>query len=230
MKTQSFLTSFLLALIMLSCNSVEFTEEFKAETSGKYLYNADDVIEVYYKGNDLYLKWREGEMKSVTTGDNEFFVADMYKKLHFVENSSSKEKYLSVIQEENTDSITYDYLKVADDYKTPSTYLKEANYEKALEGFLKIKEKDSTSEFIQQYKFNRIGYRFLRDKKHEDAVAIFKMNTILHPNSPNVYDSLGDGYLATGDSLNAYNNYLKSYDLNSRNKRAKEFIEIYEAK
>lgn len=229
MKIQSIFILLLLTLIF-NCNGVEFTEEFKTQTSGKYLYNADDIIEVYYKGDDLFLKWREGEMRSVITGENEFFVADMYKKLHFVEHPKSKERYLSIIQEENIDSITYDYLKVEDNYITPSTYFKDGNYEKALEGFLRIKAKDSTSEFISEWKFNSLGYRAIRDNDYEKAVKIFTMNSELHPTSDNVYDSLAESYLLSGDSLQAYNNYSKAYDLNSRNDRAKRYIDFYEAK
>lgn len=230
MKTKSLLIALVISITVLNCSkNVKFTQEFKNQTSGKYLFNADDIIEVYYKDNDLFLKWRGGEMESVVTGENEFFIADMYKKLHFVEKPSTQERYLSILQESNIDSITYDYLKVADTYKAPSTYLEEKNYEKALEGFLKIKEQDSTSEFIQQYKFNRIGYKKMAEKEYEDAIAIFEMNTILHPTKHNVYDSLGQAYLVTGDSLRAYTNYKKTLELNSRNNRARDFIEAYEA-
>ncbi len=232
MKTKFIQLLLVLAIIVSSCSkSIEYTQAFKDETSGKYLFNQDDVIEVFYENNNLFLKWRgASKIEPVVLGENEFFMVDMYKKLHFVQQPETKARYLSIIQDGNENAITYDYLKVPNDYKTPSMYLKAKNYEKALEGFLVIKEKDSTSDFINERDFNNRGYSFIRDKQYEDAIEIFKINVALHPTSDNVYDSLGDGYVFVKDSLKAYTNYKKALDLNNRNKRAQDFIKSFEAK
>lgn len=217
--------------IVFSCSkSIEYTDEFKKETTGSYLYNADDVIAISYEGNTLFMNWRGVKTKPVATKLNEFFVPDMYKKMRFVKHPETNERYLSIISETNPDSLSYDYLKAPDGYKTPSQYIAEKNFDKALKGLLKIKAEDSLSEFINQYKFNRIGYKYISDDNFEDAIAIFKMNTKLHPNKPNVYDSLGQAYLVTGDSLQAYENYKKTYELNNSNRRAKKYIDAYESK
>jgi len=210
---------------------MDYTQAFKDQTSGKYLYNQDDVIEVFYENNKLFLKWRGADkIEPVALDENEFFMVDMYKKLRFVQHPETKERYLSIINEDNKDLVTYDYLKVPNDYKTPSMYLKEKNYEKALAGFLLIKEKDSTSNFINERDFNSRGYGFIRDKEYKDAIEVFKINVALHPTSDNVYDSLADGYLLIKDSLNAYVNYSKALDLNNRNRSAQEFIDAYDNK
>lgn len=232
MKTKTLLILVLITILISSCSKhIEYTQDFKDHTSGKYLFNQDDVIEVFYEDNNLFLKWRgASQIEPVVLGENEFFMVDMYKKLRFVQHPETKERYLSVIQEANKDSITYDYLRVARDYKTPSMYLKAKNYEKALSGFLLIKEKDSTSDFINERDFNNLGYNALNEKRYEDAIEIFKINVALHPNSDNVYDSLGDGYLVINDSLNAYVNYKKALDLNNRNRRAQAFVDAYKSK
>ena len=134
---------------------------------------------------------------------------------------------MSVISEENEDAISYDYLKVDDNYKTPSMHLENGDYEKALAGYLEIKEQDSTSALIDEGDFNSLGYRLLRDKEYENAVEVFKMNVALFPESANVYDSLADAYLAKGDSLQAFNNFKKTLELNNANEKAKRFIETY---
>ncbi|NRA93978.1 MAG: tetratricopeptide repeat protein, partial [Psychroserpens sp.] len=200
MKVKSALVLFGLAIVAMACSSsVEYSEAFKKETAGKYLFNSDDVMEINYDNNDLYLTWRGVKTKPVATDENEFFVPDLYKKLRFVQHPQTNERYLSVIPENNPDSIGYDYIKVPNDYRTPSQLIKAKEFDKALEGLLAIKAKDSMSEFINQYKFNRIGYRYLRDENYEDAIGIFTMNTKLHPSSGNVYDSLGDAYARSGD-------------------------------
>ncbi|WP_339756084.1 tetratricopeptide repeat protein [uncultured Winogradskyella sp.] len=229
MKTKIIQLIVVFAIIVSSCSKrIEYTQDFKDQTSGKYLYNQDDVIEVFYQSNKLFLKWRgAAKIEPVVLEENEIFMVDMYKKLRFVQHPETNERYLSIIQEDNEDVITYDYLKVAKDYKTPSMYLKEKNYDKALAGFLLIKKKDSTSDFINEREFNSLGYKHIRDKKYKDALEIFKINVVLHPTSDNVYDSLAEGYLLNNDSLQAYTNFTKALDLNNRNRRAKAFVDAY---
>jgi len=232
MKTKFIQFLLVFAIVVTSCSkSIEYTQAFKDDTSGKYLFNQDDVIEVFYDNNNLFLKWRgASKIEPVVLAENEFFMVDMYRKLRFVQHTETKERYLSIIQEDNEDVITYDYLKVPNDYKTPSMYLKAKNYEKALAGFLLIKEKDSTSDFINERDFNNRGYNFIRDKQFEAAIEIFKINVALHPTSDDVYDSLADGYVLINDSLQAYTNYKKALDLNNANRRALAFVKGFEAK
>lgn len=217
--------------VVFNCsNPIEYSEAFKKETSGNYLYNQDDLIEVYYENNQLMLNWRGGKIAPVVIDTNEFFVADMYKKFHFVQHPETKQRYLSAISEEDEQHITYDYLKAPKGYKTPSLHLKEGNYEKALAGYLEIKKQDSTSSFIKERSFNSMGYKHIRKHEFDKAIGVLKLNAGLHPNSANVYDSLAEAYLLNGDSLNAYNNYKKTLEIFPSNKRAQEFIVNYTAK
>ncbi len=220
----------LLTTVFCSCsNSVEYSEVFKKETSGKYSYNPNEVIEVSYEGSNIYINWRGGKLKTISLSEDEFYVADMNKKLRFVEHPETEAQYLSVVSEDDTKT-TYDYRKMPDDYMTPSMHLKAGNYEAALEGFLEIKAQDSLSPFINEWDFNRLGYDYLGKGKHKDAIAVFTMNTKLHPTSNNVYDSLAEAYLFTGDSLQAYHNYKKALEFNTGNRRAKRFLKVYKPK
>lgn len=226
MKIKILLFFCILIVTSIGCSKkINFSSEFKEQTSGRYLYNYDMVIDVYYENNKLFLKWLGEEViKPIVLDENTFFVADLYKKFHFVQDPISKKRYLSEIPEDVEDKITYDYVKVADSFKTPSMYLKNKEYKDALKGYLAIKKEDSTSIFINERDFNRKGYEFLREKQFTDAIEVFKINVALYPNSDNVYDSLADGYLRSGDSLNALINYKKVLELNSGNKRAKEYV------
>jgi len=119
---------------------------------------------------------------------------------------------------------------VADTFKTPRMYLKDKEYDKALAGYLAIKQQDSTSVFLEEASFNRLGYNLLNEKAFNDAISVFKINVALYPNSDNVYDSLADAYLRKGDSTQAYTNYKKALELNTGNRRAKRFVESYKTK
>lgn len=226
----TYLTVVLVLLVTSCSNSINYTEAIKTETSGRYLYNADAVIDVSYKDNVLYLNWKGAEVKPVALDERTFFVPDMYQKLRFVKQPKTQKAYLAIIPENESDSISYAYLKVSDTFKTPSMHLKAKNYEAALQGFMAIKEQDSTSDFINEREFNSIGYDFMRNQEYADAVAVFNLNTKLHPDSDNTYDSLAEGYLKLGDSVLAFTNYNKALAMNPSNKRAKTFVSNYKKK
>lgn len=45
---------------------------------------------------------------------------------------------------------------------------------------------------------NRMGYNLLGVGRTADAISLFRLNTLLHPDSANAHDSLGEAYLAAG--------------------------------
>jgi tetratricopeptide (TPR) repeat protein len=228
-KPKVILSLFCLFAMTIGCSkNVTYSPEHIAQTSGRYLYSQDEVLDVYYDHGDLFLKWRGADrMEPVVMDENTFFVVDMYKKLRFVVHPETKKRYLGIVSAEDESVVTYDYLKVADSFQTPSMLLKSKAYDKALEGYLEIQKQDSTSIYIEEREFNSLGYNYLRDKDYENAIAIFKINVALYPDSDNVYDSLADAYLRSGDSLRAFTNYSKALELNTGNDRAKSYVEHY---
>lgn len=232
MKTRIVLFSIVFLFILTNCSkNIEYSQEIIDITSGRYLYTPDEVIDVFYEDNTLFVKWRgNDQLKPVALDQTTFFIPDMYKKLRFVQHPETKKRYLGVVSEEDDSKFTYNYLKVADSFKTPSMHLQANNFDEALAGFLEIKAQDSTSVLIDEWEINSKGYELLRKKEYDHAVQVFKMNVALHPESDNVYDSLGDAYLRSGDSLNAYTSYKKAISIDSGNRRAKTFVENYEEK
>jgi cytochrome c-type biogenesis protein CcmH/NrfG len=53
-------------------------------------------------------------------------------------------------------------------------------------------------------------------------VQVFERNVKEHPQSSNVYDSLGEAYMMGGQKESAIQNYEKSLELNPKNDNAKE--------
>jgi len=78
---------------------------------------------------------------------------------------------------------------------------------------------------------NWLGAHFLywwgREK---EAVEVFELNVSLYPKSANAYDSLGEAYLAVGETEKGIANYRKSLELNPQNRTAAEIIKKYEKK
>jgi hypothetical protein len=59
---------------------------------------------------------------------------------------------------------------------------------------------------------NLQGYRLLSQNKLDEAIALFQRNAKDHPDSWNVYDSLGEAYALKGDKAQAAANYRRALD------------------
>ena len=71
---------------------------------------------------------------------------------------------------------------------------------------------------------NRWGYSLLAENKLSAAINLFELNTILYPESFNVWDSYGEVLLAKGEQDRALEMYKKSLELNPENLNATEAI------
>lgn len=60
---------------------------------------------------------------------------------------------------------------------------------------------------------NIMGYEHMQAGDTTDAIEILKLNAYAYPNSPNVYDSLGDAYMAGGQKNLARENAKKALEL-----------------
>lgn len=71
---------------------------------------------------------------------------------------------------------------------------------------------------------NNTGYILLRNSRINEAVKVFALNAKENPQSANVYDSLGEGYLSIKNYALALENYKKSIELNTENTNARNMI------
>lgn len=60
---------------------------------------------------------------------------------------------------------------------------------------------------------NNLGYQRMAEKKTDEALQLFRKNVKEHPNSWNVYDSLGEALANTGDKKGATENYSRALAL-----------------
>jgi len=96
-----------------------------------------------------------------------------------------------------------------------------------------IIDKSGIAEAVRQYKdifahqkdayvlseplLNAYGYYLLSEERIPDAIEIFKCNAQSYPESPNVYDSLGDAYEANNQFEQATQNYAKALEIEKNN-------------
>ena len=84
-------------------------------------------------------------------------------------------------------------------------------------------EQDPRHRFItdDERRLNRAGYALLGERKQTEAVAVFQLNTEVHPQSANAFDSLGEGLEADGKPAAAKVAYTKAVELNAGSEHAK---------
>lgn len=75
-----------------------------------------------------------------------------------------------------------------------------------------------------EHDLNELGYSFLRNEELEKAMEVFKLNTLLFPDSFNVYDSYGEVLLMADKKAEAMKMYEKSLELNPENENAKNVL------
>ncbi len=68
---------------------------------------------------------------------------------------------------------------------------------------------------------NALGWTYLGEDKHAEAVALFELNAAAHPESWRVFSSLGAGYMRLGESKKAIEVLQRSLELNPDNGLAK---------
>ena len=67
---------------------------------------------------------------------------------------------------------------------------------------------------LEEGDINALGYDYLMGRNSPKiALCIFKANTMLFPNSANVFDSYAEALLANGDSESSLKNYQKAVDV-----------------
>lgn len=76
---------------------------------------------------------------------------------------------------------------------------------------------DFSNYFIDQNEINNLGYEWLQNGFVNEAIEIFKINIEQFPYSWNVYDSLGEAYMANKQKEEAIKYYRRSLELNPEN-------------
>jgi hypothetical protein len=96
--------------------------------------------------------------------------------------------------------------------------------------YTRLKKGEFAGLYLSEDELNRIGYKYLGEEKYAEAIAIFKMNVRAFPKSGNVYDSLGEALMKSGDKEGAIANYKRSLELDPSNTNAADMLKKLQAK
>lgn len=208
--------------ILASCTSQKNSDDFINVTSGRYLFNANEVLEIYFEDAEMHAKWRGNDnIELLKVNDSSFYMKELNEKMLFV---SKPEIHIELEPKTEHKGTIYHFRKLSTEEKTPNEYFKAKEFDKALIAFKKIQKEDSLNPVIRQRSLNRIGYNFIRKDDFDAALEVFKINAELYPKSSNVFNSLGEAYYLKKDTVSAIENFKKSLVRNPENRNSKRFI------
>jgi tetratricopeptide (TPR) repeat protein len=87
------------------------------------------------------------------------------------------------------------------------------NLDKLKEHYSEVSKAMGYTILPPERKINFAGYGFLRRKEFDKALACFTFNVENYPESFNVYDSMGDYYIATGNDAEAIKYFTKALSI-----------------
>ncbi|MDA0684711.1 MAG: serine hydrolase [Bacteroidetes bacterium] len=93
-----------------------------------------------------------------------------------------------------------------------------------------VAKSEMPAEAFVETALNALGYRLLRRGAIEESIEVFRFNTELYPRSGNVFDSLAEALLASGDMQAALDNYETSVRLDPGNENGVGMIQVIEAR
>lgn len=213
---------FLLSLFLItSCGNHSNSEEFMSATKGRYLFNANETIEISYVDEIMNIRWRGQDMIPVKLNDSSFYLKTMNEKLVF---HSKPEMRIVLAEKREHEGEKFIFTKLGSEEKTAKEHFDNKDYDKALNAYLDIQKKDSLDRNIDELFMNKRGYNYMRDDKYEEAEAIFKINIALYPKSSNTYDSMADLYVEMKDTVKAIEFYKKALAINPERGNSQNMI------
>ncbi len=106
--------------------------------------------------------------------------------------------------------------------------LHQKGFDHATEVYAAFQKQDPAFK-LDEGSINGWGYELMGDNHLPEAIEVFKLNVSLNPDSGNVYDSLGEAYMKSGDKQHSIEFYKKSLEKNPSNDNAKDKLKELES-
>jgi CubicO group peptidase (beta-lactamase class C family) len=193
--------------------------------AGRFLVNPDRVLTITREGGKLFAQpTAEARFELLPISDSEFIRTDQDVRYSFAKNAEEKIEAVKI----RFDGGESQAPRIAKDALVPYESLTAGKLDEAMEGYKKIKKARPNAAVVSEERLNNLGYTLLQQKRIAEALAVFKVNVELYPQSFNVYDSLGEGYMLNGNKELAIVNYKKSLELNPQNNNAASMLKKLE--
>jgi CubicO group peptidase (beta-lactamase class C family) len=181
---------------------------------GRYTLDSDSTLAVSLEGGRIMGKITgRSAFELLPISAAEFIRTDAPVTYTFADRKGAPSGSVTLKSSRGTSTVT----RAAEGVKAPADWLEAGDMVRAVEGYRSLWKKDPKDPNVAETRLNSMGYQLLSDRKMAEAIALFKLNVELHPDSWNAYDSLAEGYMKNGEKALAIKNYEKSLALNPKN-------------
>ena len=189
--------------------------------AGRYRIDVDQVALVAVNEDHLDVDVTgESPIALYPIAENEFIRRDKEGRVHFA--GGAGEGWNALILTEGGASMSF--ARMTDDQKIPYELLSSGDIDEAIGRYREIRKDAARHPSIDERRINGIGYELMGAGKLREAIAILALNVEFYPSSSNVYDSLGEAYLKSGERELAIESYATSLELNPANANAAEAL------
>ena len=108
--------------------------------------------------------------------------------------------------------------RVSESVRIPAEDLEKSRFAEAVAGYRRLFDANRSDPSVAEARLNGIGYALLTHGEKKGAIALFRLNTELYPDSANTYDSLAEAHMMAGDRKQAIALYRKALEILPRDK------------
>jgi CubicO group peptidase (beta-lactamase class C family) len=185
--------------------------------TGRFQVNPDRVITITREGGQLFMQPTQApKVEMLAISEAEFVRKDVPVRYTFVKGESGTVDTIKIVFDGGGGQAS----RLSNDRLIPFEQVMAGKFAEGIEAYKKIKREQPNNDAVAEERINTLGYVLLQQKKVNEAIAIFKANVEMYPQSANTYDSLGEAYMVNGDKEPAITNYKKSLELNPKNTNA----------
>ena len=183
----------------------KLSPEELARYAGRYRLDSDTLFIVASKGPGLDVKVPLGEAFELIPVSKESFV-----------RRDEEVRYTFARRVDGGAELRIDGRKtqtaprVDKNARVPAEDLEAGQIDAALAAYRQLKAANPKDPMVAEARFNGMGYGYLQKGDTAKAIAIFRLNTELYPQSANTYESLAEATEASGDKADAIALYKKS--------------------
>ena len=190
---------------------------------GRYRNGTDGRITIIDGGDKLLFKFiRSDNADELTAVTDSTYVLGRTSALVQFKDLPGGGKELVIL---NDRRLAGSHPRVDDNEMIPYEYLLKGDFDNALRGYQALMKADPKDLSIEEESLNSQGYYHLEKGNKKLALDLFRINTILYPNSFNVYDSYGDAQKANDDKKGAIDSYKKALKINPKSEETRKKLE-----
>ncbi len=102
--------------------------------------------------------------------------------------------------------------RIAETVRVPAEELEAGKFDAAAAGYQRLRDTNPSDPSVAEGRLNALGYALLSRNEFKGAIAVFRVNSQLYPDSANTYDSLAEAHMKAGDRKQAIALYRKALE------------------